>query len=620
MLFTSLPLHDILISSEEISMYIAKSGPKGYEQVVVREEVRIPGTKKKKTIVVRKVGKYADLLAEDPHFWEKLKEDVRMETLARKESDTPLTISLPVGSIETSEDVTASYHFGHAIIHRVWDMLCLDEFLLNNCTKRNRQALRDAVYYLVAHRCSAPDSILASASHQSHHAGITPLGLDVFYSVLDVLSEHKQSLVDHLCRVFGQKTNRSTDTACYDVTTYSFESTKWGELRLFGFSKEHKNNEVQVVMGLLIDNNGIPINYEIFPGNTMDQNTLQDSVKRLKELYGLQEITVVADRGMNAKDNLLFLHGGGYHFVISYTLKRSKAEFRHAVLSDETPWDLEKWDHETGELVYASKILQQTITAKVLLTEEEFAQVREQRKAERKRGRAPRYKSVDLAVNVHVTYSKKRADKDASDRRRVLERLIKKLESPSKLKSALRRGGNQYLQMDLDSQDFTLDERRIEEAARYDGYYAVVTDRLDMSTEEAMEIYRGQWKIEESFRVLKTDLRARPVFVWTDEHINGHFVLCYLSLCMIRYLQYLMVEQNWESILSAEEIMQAVHQPLALVQGEYPKVAVTPTQVNQAYLDIAALIGLPKLKQNMSLTQFRVSTKLDLNVNLSRKI
>jgi transposase len=74
--------------------------------------------------------------------------------------------------------------------------------------------------------------------------------------------------------------------------------------------------------------------------------------------------------------------------------------------------------------------------------------------------------------------------------------------------------------MDLDSQDFTLDERRIEEAARYDGYYAVVTDRLDMSTEEAMEIYRGQWKIEESFRVLKTDLRARPVFVWTDEHIN----------------------------------------------------------------------------------------------------
>ncbi|WP_249536734.1 hypothetical protein [Serpentinicella alkaliphila] len=87
-------------------------------------------------------------------------------------------------------------------------------------------------------------------------------------------------------RLFQKKTNRKESEAYYDVTTYSFESTKWGELRMFGFSKDHKNNEVQVVMGLLMDNNGIPITFELFPGNTMDQNTLVQSVEKLKSYMG----------------------------------------------------------------------------------------------------------------------------------------------------------------------------------------------------------------------------------------------------------------------------------------------------------------------------------------------
>ncbi len=184
-----------------------------------------------------------------------------------------------------------------------------------------------------------------------------------------------------------------------------------------------------------------------------------------------------------------------------------------------------------------------------------------------------------------------------------------------KLKAAMKRGSNQYLQMGLDTDSATLDEKKIREAAKFDGYYAVVTDRMELTTEEVMVIYRGQWKIEESFRVLKTDLQARPVFVWTDEHINGHIAMCYLSLCIIRYLQYMMKENGWEVVLSAEEVMKVISQPLAVVQGQFPKNIVTPTAVPQSYLDIVSMLKLPPLLTNMSLTRFRSATKLDLKEN-----
>lgn len=597
-------------------MYVALGGPKGYEQVTVREDVYDPATGGKKTTIVRKVGKLSDLLAEDPDFMAKLKEEVRLETLALKEAKKPILLPLGVAPIEKPSDATATFSFGHAVIDRLWEILALDVFFERHCTRRNADSLLKAIRYLVSHRCMAPDSIRSSALGQKDHAGVTPLAMEVLYTVLDVLAEHKDALVDHLGRQFKKKTKRERDIACYDVTTYSFESTKWGELRLFGFSKEHKNNEVQVVMGLLIDNNGIPIDYELFPGNTMEQNTLRDSVGRLRALYGLAEITVVADRGMNGGDNLLFLTGNGYHFVVSYTLKRSCTEFKEAVLGTDVPWQVERYSRETGELEYASKVLRQKVMAKVELTDEELERVKEERKQIKMRGRVPKYRMVEIDAAVHVTYSKKRAEQDFTGRMRVLDRLARKLENPASIRATIRRGGNQYLQIDLDGQEFTIDEGRVADAARYDGYYAVVTDRLDLSTEQAMEIYRGQWKIEESFRVLKTDLRARPVFVWTDEHIKGHFAMCYLALALVRYLQYLMAEDGWDPVLSAEEIMGALKKPQVVVQGEYPKLVATPINVSQEYLDIANLLKMKQLKQNMTITQFRAATRLDLTKNL----
>ena len=587
-------------------MYVAITGSGKARVIQFREDTRIPGTNKKKTHVVKTIGNYERMLADDPDIIAKLKAEATELTRTKKESSAPLSFSVTAIDITSPQDVVPSFRFGHALIKQLWNNMGFDSFFLANCGKRNATAVSQALFYLVAHRCADPCSIHASASEQNSYAGIMPLGVDVLYDVLDVLSNQKEAIIRHLAEFFERKTNRSGPEAYYDVTTYAFESTRWGELRMFGFSKDHKNNEVQVVMGLLIDNNGIPITYELFPGNTMDQNTLTRSVEKLKSLYRLEKITVVADRGLNSGSNLEYICKGGHDFVISYTLKRSPDSFKELVWNDDGWQDIV--DLATGEITSRSKIVEQTLEVKVPIDKDDGS-------AEKKRGRPRKYNIEKIPVKIHLTWSAKRAAKDRSDRERILERLKKRLDKPYQLKAAIKRGSNQFLQMELDTDNWKLDEMKIEEAARYDGYYAIITNNLTLSTVQVSKIYGGLWKIEESFRILKTDLRARPVFVWNDEHIKGHFAMCFISLCMLRYVQYLLENSIGKSV-SAARIMEAIQDPLILVQGEYPNNVVTPTRVSQTYLDLASILKLAHLKTNMTLTKFRSCTKLDLTINL----
>lgn len=586
-------------------MYVAISGYGKSRVIQFREETHIPGTSKKKTHVVKTIGNYEKMLVEDPDVVAKLKLEAARLTREKKAAGAPVTLEVPVGDILKPDDVVPSFQFGHGLVKQIWQQMDLDTFFVTKSGKRNAETVAQAIYYLAAHRCAEPASVHACVKELPTYAGVKPLSLDVLYDVLDILSEQKSAVIEHLSRFFERKTNRQGPEAFYDVTTYAFESTRWGELRMFGFSKDHKNNEVQVVMGLLMDNNGIPITYELFPGNTMDQNTLVQSVEKLKNLYRLEKIIVVADRGLNSGNNLEYLYSSGHDFVISYTLKRAPQVFKELVWSEAGWHD----DSKEGDVVtFRSKVVAESLKVRLPISETE-------RKATGKRGRPRTLHEVEIAVKIHLTWSAKRAEKDRSDRERMLERLRKKLDKPYQLKAVIRRGGNQFLQMELDMENWSLDEAKIEEAARYDGYYAVITNNLELDTQSVCKIYGGLWKIEESFRILKSDLRARPVFLWSDEHIKGHFAMCFISLCMLRYAQYLL-EIEKQVTVSAKTIMEAIREPLVLVQGEFPRCVVTPTRITQTYLDLAGLLGMSNMKTNMTLTKFRACTKLDLSINL----
>ena len=588
-------------------MYVAITGAGKSRVIQFRKDRRIPGTKRKVTRVIKTLGNYERMLAEDPDIIEKLKEEARRLTREEKAENAPVVLTVGNQDLVNPNQAHASYRFGHALLRQCWQRMGLDRFIRERVDKKNREALSEALEGLLYHRLSDPASILASVRDLTTYAGMDPAGRDVHYQVLEVLHEYKEVLIDHLCDFFQSHTARQGPVAYYDVTTHSFESVREGELRMFGFSKSNKSNEVQVVMGLLIDNNGIPITFELFPGNTMDQKTLQTAVARLKEKYKLDKIVIVADRGLNSQDNLEFLLQEGHDFVFAYTLKRSTEELK-ALALDEKGWMSSEKKEETG---WKEKVVEHALKVKVLLTQEE------RQALPARRGRPPKYKTLEIPVKIHLTWSRERARKDQIDRERVVEKARQLLSRPGQVTQALKRGKNQYIAFSVDTQACHLDEGKIASQARFDGYYAIITNDLDYKTSEVCDLYGGLWKIEESFRVMKTDLEASPAFVWKDERVHGHFTLCFLALCFIRYAQYLLHQDQGLSV-SAQTLMESWHRPTVMVIGDYPDVRLIPTMVPQAYFDLAQSLKMPILRTCMTLHQFRQRTKLDVNKNLMR--
>ena len=587
-------------------MYVSLTGPKGYEHVVVKASVRDPRTKQKSEYIVESYGSLKSCLEKDPNFVENLRAELAKKREEAK-ADKTITLTTKPKVINTVSDQRASFHFGHMIVKWIWGKMNLETFFNKYITKKNKDALIIAIYNLLAFRLGSPTSIRESSRKQAKTAGMKTIQLDVLYSVLDVLYSNKDDIIKHLSKFFNRNTKRDLRTVSYDVTNYYFESQKAGELRLFGYSKENKHNEVIVVMGLLIDSNGIPVTMRLFPGNTMDQNTLQESVDMLKELYGFEKITVIADRGMNSKENLVFLTSNDQHFLISYTLKKASDDIKAKCLEGE--WQEVK-TNDKGEIIYATKVLDTTVEAKVELSEEERKKLEEERKALKKKGKTPKYKTVKINAKLHVSYSAKRAEKDLHDRERAVEKVKKKLANGTAAQ-AVKHGCNKYMTFNEELKATGLDEERIKEEAKWDGFYAVITDNTELTSEEVFSMYKTQWKIEECFRILKTDLEARPVYVWKNDHVYGHFVLCYLALCMIRYVQYyLKTEHKIE--MSVARIMDCISEPIAVVSGEMPKVIITPTNLSDDFINVIYKLGFRRLETEMTPTRFRATTKLDL--------
>ena len=590
-------------------MYVAVTG-KGKARVIqFRHDTRIPGTNKKTTKVIKTIGNYEKMLAEDPDIIAKLKEQARELTRKQQETNAPIQLTVQNQQIIKSHDSQASFHIGHSVLQRLWQDLDLDLCIHHHCDKKNHASIRRAIQGLLYHRLVSPRSVLASSKGLQEFAGVEPLGLDVYYQALSVLGEIKEDLVQHFCDYFARHTSRHGPMAYLDVTTHGFESTRQGELRMFGFSKDNKHNEVQVVMGLLIDNNGIPISFELFPGNTMDQKTLVKAVEELKSKYGLKKIVIVADRGLNGRDNLVHLLNEGHSFVFAYTLKRSSASIQ-ALALDSSGWEASQVDQSTGEILHRTKRLQQVMHVRIKLTDEEKKQ------ESGKRGRPRQYKDVQVPVWIHLTWDKQRAQKDKLDRERSIRKVQDLLDQPGLVKQSLKRGKNQYLDFNLVTDEISLDETRIARQAVFDGYYALITNEQTYSTGQICELYGGLWQIEESFRVLKTDLSASPAFVWRDDRVRGHFTLCFMALCVMRYVQYLLSDAGRKKAPSVGRLMAAFEKASVSAVGQYPDVRLSPFRLEQEYLDLIKVLQMKPLYTYMTPYEFRLATGLNLNRQL----
>jgi transposase len=431
-------------------------------------------------------------------------------------------------------------NWGYIVYKRIWKDLDMDNCLEHIRRKSSKAefSLAKTSFLMVLQHLLEPRSKLGTFEHQERYAKLTKLELQHLYRSLDILSENKDSIEEY---IFGQNynlLNMTIDVVFYDVTTFAFESVEQDELRDFGYSKDNKYNEVQVVMGMLIDCDGCPIGYELYKGSTFDGKTMAGALENLKRRFGIRHVVIVADRGLNSKVNLKLIHDAGYGYIVASRIKNMSWKVQQQVLDSAGYSDIAgpcRQDGKREQLRY--KILDYV------------------NKIEDERG-----EEHELREHLIVTYSEKRAQKDRADRERLIEKAKKLVEDPGKIKASIKRGGRKYLKKESEevSEHWMIDEDKIRQDERFDGYYGIQTSELEMKPNDILAAYHTLWKIEESFRIMKSTLEVRPIFHWTEKRIKGHFVICFLAFLLERKLEQQLHKSGIEDA-SPERIREALN-------------------------------------------------------------
>ncbi|MBM3192408.1 MAG: IS1634 family transposase [Chlamydiae bacterium] len=322
---------------------------------------------------------------------------------------------------------------------------------------------------------------------------------DKIYRMMDTLAplhEAIQKKVFETSRTFSQKDQ--VDVLFFDVTTLAFESQKADELRDFGYSKDHKVGEVQVVLALATTSDGLPIGYTLFPGKTAEVKTLLACLSEWRKVLDIQNVMVVADRAMMSDDNLTSMEEAGLRYIVAAKLRTFSQAWQSTIL--------QRADESSVEIFGE--------TAKI--QEHEF------------KGR-----------RLIVSHSESRQKKDEADRERLLQRLQGKPLKDGKMKEKsliTNRGYLKYFKESV-SGEVIFDEEKLKEEAKWDGLHGILTNVKEETASSLLERYRGLWVIEESFRINKHTLEMRPVYHFKPRRIRTHILICYLSFAVSRYVQ-----------------------------------------------------------------------------------
>ena len=418
------------------------------------------------------------------------------------------------------------YNYGYLAYLKLWETLgirgCLEE--VQSLTKIS-YSLPDIVFLMAVQHLLEPRSKLSTYENKHKYFNLPEISLHHMYRALDKLADQKEYIETVLFQYNYIRLNKTVDVVFYDVTTISFESVIADDLRNFGFSKECKFNEVQVVMGMLIDSNGIPVGYELFPGNTFDGKTMVKALENIKKRFGINRVIIVADRGINSKQNLTLIKEAGYEYIVASKIRQMGAKMQEKILS---PIGFISLGDDLGaEQGFRYK----TIEYENVFTDSENVK-------------------HFLYENLVITYSPKRAKKDASDRARLVEKAEKLLEDPEKINALNKRGGKKYINRTnpKKAETWKLDADKIEKDAKFDGYYGIQSSAKNLSALEVVDAYSMLWKIEESFRIMKSTLEVQPVFHWNENRIKGHFVVCFLAFLMERNMEQLLVSYSDDKI------------------------------------------------------------------------
>jgi transposase len=433
-------------------------------------------------------------------------------------------------SVTNLDDISEAEisNWGYIVYKRIWEQFGLDSILAKIKKKGKTQFdLSKSSFLMVANHLLAPKSKLATYAGQDRYTNLSPVELNELYRSLDILAKHKERLEEEMYLVNRNLFNMEVDIVFYDVTTFSFSSVRADTLKDFGFSKDSKPGKVQVVLGLLIDCHGRPIGYELFPGNTFDGKTLEAALEAMEGRFGIRKVIIVADKGINSKLNLKMISDRGYKYIFASRIKSASKKIKDLIFTG---------DYTKTQSTY------DTVRYKVNDWINEF-------KADGKK--------YELAEKLIITYSEKRAKKDRADRERLIEKAGALLKNKAKIRQFNKRGGKKYIKDISKDSDWIFDIEAVLADQRFDGYYGIQTNDMELGPEKVMDAYHSLWKIEQSFRIMKSTLEVKPIFHWTELRIKGHFVICFLAFLLERNLEFRLKKSGEEA--SPEKIREAIN-------------------------------------------------------------
>lgn len=384
------------------------------------------------------------------------------------------------------------------VLERLFEASGIDDALAVLVKKHPRVGfdLRKLVFTMVAARFVRPGSKLKIFEYWQNRFFPDMLFGDIqlhqLYRALAILAEHKDEMEVGLYWHNRDLLNMEVDVVLYDLTTLRFESTRadLGKLRRFGYSKERRSDCTQVVLGLLVRPDGVPLGFEVYPGNTFEGATVDDIERKMREKFKIRRFIFVGDRGLFSRKNLAALRGGdGGEFIVG--MKLGVFKDRHTEF-----YDRSRYTKISDELAF--------------------------------------YETEHEGDRCIITWSKARAERDQKAREDILEKIKKKL---AKKKITAREfvtntTYQRYVVGLNDGKNFTLNDRAILEDAEKDGFFGVLTNVKTMTAGDIVTHYKGLWIIEDAFGEIKDHLKARPVFHWSDKHIIGHLTMCFLAyLC-----------------------------------------------------------------------------------------
>ena len=456
-------------------------------------------------------------------------EALRLTKLQKEKGGIPDSISLNKEAVVKVGN-RSRFNVGYSALQKVYHNLDLDKFFLQLQRKSSVEySLNDIFKVLVYSRILKPASKLSTFKDKDRYFEDFDFSIKDMYRSLDTFNKTKDSLQKHLHKVIMDTQGRDTSVAYYDCTNYYFEITyndddivnDQGEviksgLRKKGFSKEHRPEPI-VQMGLLMDNNGIPMAYDLFPGNQSEKTSLQPILKRAKRDFSLDKTIVVADRGLNTSDNIFFNKASYDGYVYAQSIRGANKEFKEFTLNQKG------YIENDGGFKIKSRV--HTKDIKIL-----------------KDGK--RNQKITTIQKQVVFYSPDFAKKAKFERDKKINKALDLIDKPNKYNRSTSYGASNYIKditYDKETGEITknklmLDIKKIEAEAQYDGYYSIVTSEVEKSDNEILEIYRGLWRIEESFKITKSEFKARPVYLSTEEHIQAHFLICFVSLVIMRIL------------------------------------------------------------------------------------